>query len=251
MARKPWMRDGEDWRSYQDRLNLWEQGERLIAEQKRSNSLAKGQMVNQQKNVNIDVNVLDNNFILLANKIDQLRDDVAGLQADTESLKTEQNLLEADLRFWSGTTLKRISDFDKLLKPITNYLVENDPERFGQIVKQYYDHYHPDGEIGRGNIDAWNDSYADKLKQAHFEAMLKRDEAEDEEFGDAESDPLYDQAVEIVLKNKRASISLVQRHLRIGYNRAARLVEQMESAGLVSSMSSSGSREILPPNSDS
>ncbi len=69
--------------------------------------------------------------------------------------------------------------------------------------------------------------------------------------GDAESDPLYDQAVEIVLKNKRASISLVQRHLRIGYNRAARLVEQMESAGLVSSMSSSGSREILAPNNDS
>lgn len=68
--------------------------------------------------------------------------------------------------------------------------------------------------------------------------------------GDAESDPLYDQAVEIVLKNKRASISLVQRHLRIGYNRAARLVEQMESAGLVSSMSSSGSREIIAPNND-
>ena len=68
--------------------------------------------------------------------------------------------------------------------------------------------------------------------------------------GDAEADPLYDQAVEIVLKNKRASISLVQRHLRIGYNRAARLVEQMEIAGLVSSMSSSGSREILAPNRD-
>jgi S-DNA-T family DNA segregation ATPase FtsK/SpoIIIE len=66
-----------------------------------------------------------------------------------------------------------------------------------------------------------------------------------------ESDPLYDQAVEIVLKNKRASISLVQRHLRIGYNRAARLVEQMEASGLVSSMSSSGNREILvPTNSD-
>ena len=65
---------------------------------------------------------------------------------------------------------------------------------------------------------------------------------------DAEADLLYDQAVEIVLKNKRASISLVQRHLRIGYNRAARLVEQMEVAGLVSSMSSSGGREILAPN---
>ncbi len=53
---------------------------------------------------------------------------------------------------------------------------------------------------------------------------------------DAEADPLYDQAVDIVLKSRRASISLVQRHLRIGYNRAARLIEQMERAGLVSSM---------------
>ncbi|MDO8251180.1 MAG: DNA translocase FtsK 4TM domain-containing protein [Rhodoferax sp.] len=62
-----------------------------------------------------------------------------------------------------------------------------------------------------------------------------------------EKDPMYDQAVEVVLKNRKASISLVQRHLKIGYNRAARLVEDMEKAGLVSSMSSSGQREILVP----
>ncbi len=65
---------------------------------------------------------------------------------------------------------------------------------------------------------------------------------------DAESDPLYDQAVEIVLKNKRASISLVQRHLRIGYNRAARLLEGMEKAGLVSAMQGNGNRDILAPS---
>ncbi len=63
-----------------------------------------------------------------------------------------------------------------------------------------------------------------------------------------EADPLYDQAVQIVLQNKRASISLVQRHLRIGYNRAARLIEDMERAGLVSSMASNGNREILVPS---
>ncbi len=63
-----------------------------------------------------------------------------------------------------------------------------------------------------------------------------------------ESDPLYDQAVQIVLQNKRASISLVQRHLRIGYNRAARLIEDMEKAGMVSSMASNGNREILVPS---
>ena len=62
-----------------------------------------------------------------------------------------------------------------------------------------------------------------------------------------EKDPMYDQAVEVVLKNRRASISLVQRHLKIGYNRAARLVEDMEHAGLVSAMSGSGQRDILVP----
>ena len=65
---------------------------------------------------------------------------------------------------------------------------------------------------------------------------------------DAEADPLYDQAVEIVLKNRRASISLVQRHLRIGYNRSARLIEAMEKAGLVSSMDGRGGREVLAPS---
>ena len=64
---------------------------------------------------------------------------------------------------------------------------------------------------------------------------------------DAEADPLYDQAVEIVVKSRRASISLVQRHLRIGYNRAARLIEQMEAAGIVSAMQGNGNREVLAP----
>jgi S-DNA-T family DNA segregation ATPase FtsK/SpoIIIE len=63
-----------------------------------------------------------------------------------------------------------------------------------------------------------------------------------------EADPLYDQAVQIVVQNKRASISLVQRHLRIGYNRAARLIEDMEKAGLVTSMASNGNREIIVPS---
>jgi S-DNA-T family DNA segregation ATPase FtsK/SpoIIIE len=64
---------------------------------------------------------------------------------------------------------------------------------------------------------------------------------------DAEADPLYDEAVAFVVRTRRASISSVQRQLRIGYNRAARLVEQMEAAGLVSSMSVNGSREVLAP----
>ena len=67
-------------------------------------------------------------------------------------------------------------------------------------------------------------------------------------MGGGESDAMYDQAVAIVLQHKRASISLVQRHLRIGYNRAARLLEQMEKSGLVSSMSTNGNRDIIAPN---
>jgi S-DNA-T family DNA segregation ATPase FtsK/SpoIIIE len=64
---------------------------------------------------------------------------------------------------------------------------------------------------------------------------------------DGEADPLYDQAVEVVLKTRRPSISLVQRHLRIGYNRAARLIEQMERAGLVTPMGANGNREVIVP----
>ncbi len=66
-------------------------------------------------------------------------------------------------------------------------------------------------------------------------------------MGNGEADALYDNAVAIVLQHKRASISLVQRHLRIGYNRAARLLEQMEKSGLVSSMSTNGNRDIIVP----
>jgi S-DNA-T family DNA segregation ATPase FtsK/SpoIIIE len=63
--------------------------------------------------------------------------------------------------------------------------------------------------------------------------------------GSGEHDPLYDQAVRIVTETRRASISLVQRRLRIGYNRAARMMEEMESAGIVSSIDNGGSREVL------
>jgi hypothetical protein len=63
-------------------------------------------------------------------------------------------------------------------------------------------------------------------------------------FG-SDVDPLYEKAVGVVQKNRRASISLIQRHLRIGYNRAARLLEEMERHGVVSAMNSDGQREIL------
>jgi S-DNA-T family DNA segregation ATPase FtsK/SpoIIIE len=64
---------------------------------------------------------------------------------------------------------------------------------------------------------------------------------------DAESDPLYDQAVHIVTDTRRASISGVQRRLKIGYNRAARMLEQMEETGVVGPLQSNGAREVLAP----
>ena len=64
----------------------------------------------------------------------------------------------------------------------------------------------------------------------------------------SESDPLYDEAVNFVLESRRASISAVQRKLKIGYNRAARMVEAMEMAGVVTSMNTNGSREVIAPS---
>lgn len=99
--------------------------------------------------------------------------------------------------------------------------------------------------------------YLKKTAPADYvEAVLGSPTSESDEPGlcaqgsaNAEADALYDQAVEIVLKTRRPSISLVQRHLRIGYNRAARLIEAMENAGLVSPMNATGNREVLVPDS--
>ena len=66
-------------------------------------------------------------------------------------------------------------------------------------------------------------------------------------IADTEADPLYDQAVRIVTETRRASISGVQRRLKIGYNRAARMVEAMEQAGIVGPLEANGSREVLAP----
>ena len=87
----------------------------------------------------------------------------------------------------------------------------------------------------------------------YIESILAspEDASEGMELGvSSEADPLYDQAVSYVLKSRRASISSVQRQLRIDYNRAARLIEEMEHAGLVSSMQSNGNREVLAPGGE-
>jgi S-DNA-T family DNA segregation ATPase FtsK/SpoIIIE len=88
--------------------------------------------------------------------------------------------------------------------------------------------------------------YVDEILQ---ESTLPLPGMASEEDPDGEKDPLYDQAVAIVTETRKASISYVQRRLKIGYNRAARIVEEMEAAGVVSAVQHNGSREVIaaPP----
>jgi S-DNA-T family DNA segregation ATPase FtsK/SpoIIIE len=108
------------------------------------------------------------------------------------------------------------------------FVSDDEVHRVVAYLKEQGQPNYIDGVLEGGTVDGDGDSLGD---------------------GDAagEKDPMYDQAVEVVLKNRKASISLVQRHLKIGYNRAARMLEEMEKAGVVSSMSGSGQREILVP----
>ena len=92
-------------------------------------------------------------------------------------------------------------------------------------------------------VDGVLDSFEEGSKENDENSRLSL--KDDDEF-----DPLYKDAVAVVMKSRRASISLVQRHLRIGYNRAARLIEKMENSGLVSAMQSNGNREILVQDSN-
>jgi curved DNA-binding protein CbpA len=126
--------------------------------------------------------------------------------------------------------------------------------------------YHPDKFTGSesfatNKITEINEAYSnlsDPIKRKLYDSQRKEyDRAMDsepdndsstyydEEDIEFDSDPLYEEAVSIVLKSRRASISSIQRHLRIGYNRATRLIERMERAGLVSAMAPNGGREVL------
>ena len=103
-------------------------------------------------------------------------------------------------------------------------------------------------------VDALRKSAAPTYIQAVLEGpsqpLVGISGEEDEAGGsnvDAEQDPLYDEAVNIVTRERKPSISYVQRRLKIGYNRAARLIEAMESAGLVGPLQSNGAREVLAP----
>ncbi len=110
------------------------------------------------------------------------------------------------------------------------------------IPQRIHGAYVSDEEVHRV-VAAWRT--AGKPEYLDSVTEEPEDSTEGEGALSGEADPLYDQAVRIVTESRRASISLIQRRLRIGYNRAARLMEDMESAGLVSSMDTNGSREVL------
>ncbi len=109
--------------------------------------------------------------------------------------------------------------------------------------------YVSDAEVHRV-VEAWRAcGEPDYLDTIIATDKLEGEEGEENgETATGENDPLYDEAVQIVIQSKRASISLVQRRLRIGYNRSARLLEDMEKAGLVSEIQPNGLREILVEN---
>ncbi len=104
--------------------------------------------------------------------------------------------------------------------------------------------------VGEEEIIRVVKDWKDKETVSYLDAVTKAPETGEDSEGseDLEKDEFYDQAVAFVVESRRASISAVQRKFRIGYNRAARLIEAMESAGLVSEMNSNGNREVLAPS---
>ena len=112
---------------------------------------------------------------------------------------------------------------------------------------------HEPAEAGTEHDDCADDD-ADADEEAESRDAWHGADGERKEGGggggdgeDSESDALYDEAVQFVLESRRASISAVQRKLKIGYNRAARMIEAMEMAGVVTPMNSNGSREVIAP----
>ncbi|NRH29650.1 cell division protein FtsK [Pseudomonas sp. MS19] len=108
-----------------------------------------------------------------------------------------------------------------------------------------------DDEVHRV-VEAWKlrgaPDYIEEILAGVEEGGPSGEGGSGEDGDNSEDDPLYDEAVRFVTESRRASISAVQRKLKIGYNRAARMIESMEMAGVVTSMSTNGSREVIAPS---
>lgn len=114
----------------------------------------------------------------------------------------------------------------------------------GAFIDDHEVHRVVDDWKKRGEPDYLEEIFSESVESIPVPGYSSDDEQGD---GDSESDPLYDEAVAFVTETRKASISSVQRKLRIGYNRAARLIEQMEVSGVVTEMGNNGSREVLAP----
>jgi S-DNA-T family DNA segregation ATPase FtsK/SpoIIIE len=108
--------------------------------------------------------------------------------------------------------------------------------------------------VGDDEVQRVADDWRQRGKADYLEDVTKEEGAvsgmpgiTSDEDQDGEKDELYDEAVAFVAQSRRASISAVQRRLRIGYNRAARMIETMEETGVLSPMASNGNREVLIP----
>jgi S-DNA-T family DNA segregation ATPase FtsK/SpoIIIE len=108
--------------------------------------------------------------------------------------------------------------------------------------------------VGDDEVQRVADDWRQRGKAEYLDEVTKEEGAvsgmpgiASEEDSDGEKDELYDEAVAFVAQSRRASISAVQRRLRIGYNRAARMIETMEESGVLSPMASNGNREVLIP----
>lgn len=119
------------------------------------------------------------------------------------------------------------------------------PERVhGSFVSDQEVHHVVSTLTGEGTKPDYDDSILNAPKEVN-DALPSA--FRDDSGQDPESDPLYDQAVEFVTRTRRASISSVQRQLRVGYNRAARMIETMEMAGVITAAEDNGRREVLAP----
>ena len=107
-----------------------------------------------------------------------------------------------------------------------------------------------DEEVNAVSADLQSKSqpvFIDEVTSGQLETPIPGEASSSNGDDDSESDPLFDEAVALVTESRNASISSVQRKLRIGYNRAARIVEKMEEIGIVGELESNGKREVLAP----
>ena len=190
-----------------------------------------------------------------AGRIEKALRQVPGVQAASVNLATEQAQIEADAAVTAAQLLEAIQRAGYGVRTgMTELLIEgmSCASCVGRVEKALLKVpgvlpklSRTPGRIGSGGPQLGE--HNDDILAGVEEAGSGFDGGSSGGDDDAETDALYDEAVQFVLESRRASISAVQRKLKIGYNRAARMIEAMEMAGVVTAMNTNGSREVLAP----